>query len=151
MWNFQFSLHEFSMYIAEITSLPSSRNIGRLQTLKWSPVLLTRFPECKRLEWGFCLRIDLNQPHFGERSLVGRAGFEPATVRFLHVSLVGWVTPTMGRHLQRLRQPNLILNWLGSSARLSYRPIVFLQRTERIYAFWRTLGSLGLRQSTRFT
>jgi hypothetical protein len=42
--------------------------------------------------------------------LVGRAGFEPATVRFLHVSLVGWVIPTVGRHLQRLRQPILVLS-----------------------------------------
>ncbi len=39
--------------------------------------------------------------------MVGRAGFEPATIRFLRVSLVGWATPTVGRHLQRLRQPNI--------------------------------------------
>ncbi len=42
--------------------------------------------------------------------VVGRAGFEPATVRFLRVSLVGWVIPTVGRHLQRLRQPIKVLS-----------------------------------------
>jgi len=60
-------------------------------------------------------------------SEVGRAGFEPATIRFLqfglHVRLVGWVTPTLGRYLQRLRQLKLLgLGWLGSSTKLSYRP-----------------------------
>jgi hypothetical protein len=37
------------------------------------------------------------------KNMVGRAGFEPATLRFLHVRLEGWVTPTTGGHLQRLR------------------------------------------------
>ena len=36
--------------------------------------------------------------------MVGRAGFEPATIRFLRVSLVGWVIPTVGGRLQHLRQ-----------------------------------------------
>ena len=40
--------------------------------------------------------------------LVGRAGFEPATVRFLHVACTGWVMPTMGGLLQRLRQLSLL-------------------------------------------
>ena len=40
--------------------------------------------------------------------LVGRAGFEPATLRSLRVRLVGWVTPTGGGRLQRLRQPNFL-------------------------------------------
>lgn len=39
-----------------------------------------------------------------EADLVGRAGIEPATLRFLLVRLIGWVTPTIGRCLQRLRQ-----------------------------------------------
>ena len=57
-------------------------------------------------------------------ALVGRAGFEPATIRYLRVRLVGWLTPTFGRRLQRLRQlKSFDLRWLGSSARLSYRPL----------------------------
>jgi len=78
--------------------------------------------------------------------LVGRAGFEPATLRFLHVSLVGWVTPTTGRHLQRLRQlKSSDLGWLGSSARLSYRPTEFLRWTKNdLYVSYQQSVSLLL-------
>ena len=72
---------------------------------------------------GGCSLVKHVKSWFFGCSLVGRAGFEPATVRFLRVSLVGWVIPTVGRHLQHLRQPMIVLSWLGSSARLSYRPV----------------------------
>jgi hypothetical protein len=46
-----------------------------------------------------------------KRGLVGRAGFEPATLRFLHVRLVAEQHPPTGRHLQRLRPP--VICWLA--------------------------------------
>ena len=60
----------------------------------------------------------------GRQGLVGRAGFGPATLRFLRVCPAGWVTPTCGRRLQRLRRLFALLSIrrLGSSTRLSYRP-----------------------------
>jgi hypothetical protein len=53
--------------------------------------------------------------------MVGRAGFEPATVRFLLSPWQARVMPTVGGLLQRLRQLG-VASWLGSSARLSYLP-----------------------------
>jgi len=63
-----------------------------------------------KLSDGAIVTDPLKEMFFEMLFLVGRAGFEPATVRFLRVSLVGWVIPTFGRHLQRLRQPITVLS-----------------------------------------
>jgi len=74
--------------------------------------------------------------------VVGRAGFEPATLRFLHsnVRLVGWVTPTRtanaayGGRLQHLRLL-VAASRLGSSTKLSYRPQINSSGIKLIYMF----------------
>jgi len=74
--------------------------------------------------------------HFEFAELRALAYSSPATVRFLLVvRSVGWVTLTIGKCLQRLRQLKLSLGWLGSSTKLSYRPTDSFKRKIAIYTF----------------
>src|SRR4030042_2293888 len=87
---------------------------------------------------------------FEASNLVGRAGFEPATLRFLLVSPARWVTPTVGRHLQRLRQPNIESELTRKLCQAELPPdrIPTTNRTD--LCVLENLGSPSLRQSTRF-
>ena len=78
----------------------------------------------------------LGKASFLKEGLVGRAGFEPATLRFLHhACTLGRLNGTHHGWASTASPPPRLVRRLGSSTKLSYRPNKTVIWKIKIYAF----------------